>query len=249
MDFRINKPQSKDRLRLVEDQFHMWEASGVRKESDEINRVKFVTISRQYGCAGFRVGDRLADVLNGMFPSTENAPPWTVYDRKLVETICQDHNLSSTLVKALNTQRKNLFAEMITGMFTGEPSSLKVFKNCARTIFHLAAAGRVILIGRAAAMVASKLTGGLHVRIIGSLDWRIKQVAEYEKIKSPAEARKYVLKQDGEREQFSRDFMGHSVSEPEFYDMILNQEKLGVERMVKLILRAMELKRIQTDEV
>ncbi len=249
MDIRINKPQSKDRFRLVEDQFHMWEASGTRKEAEEANRVRFITISRQYGCAGFRVGDRLADVLNGMFPSAGNAPPWTVYDRKLVETVCQDHNLSSVLVKALSTQRKNLFTELITGMFTGEPSSLKVFKKCAGTIFHLAAAGRVILIGRAAAMVTSRLTGGLHVRIVGSLDWRIKQVAAYEKIESPAEARKYVLKQDGEREQFSRDFMGHSVSEPEFYDMILNQEKLGVERIVKLILRAMELKRYQTEDV
>ncbi len=246
MDITVKETSNRNRVKLVEEQFHMWEATGPHKKEQSPRAVSFITISRQYGCAGFRIGDCLAAVLNGLQqPESIGGSPWTVYDRKLVDRVCQDHKLKHTLVETLDHQRKNPLGDYITGLFTGEPSSLKVFKKCAQTIFELAAAGHVILIGRAASMVTARLAGGLHVRITGSLDWRVKQVAAFEKIDQPAEARKYVLKQDEEREKFARDFLGHSVSEPEHYDLILNQEKLGVERIVKLMLRVIELKRYE----
>lgn len=249
MDITVKDTTTRNRLKLVEEQFHIWEAAGAKKTQEkDPGAVRFVTISREYGCAGFRIGDRLAAVLNGLWPASEGIPPWTVYDRKLVELVCEDHNLNRTLVETLDHLRKNVFSDYITGIFTGEPSSLEVFKKCAQTMFKLAAAGRVILIGRASAQITRKLSGGLHVRLVAPLEWRVKQVAAYEKIESLKEARKYVLKQDEEREKFALDFLGHRVSEPVHYDLIVNQERLGVERIVKLMLRAMELKRYKTDE-
>jgi cytidylate kinase len=243
MNMNVKDQNIKNRLKLVEEQFHMWEAEGGKAESaKKAGGIKFITLSRQYGCAGFRIVERLAEILNVLQPARTGEPRWTVYDRMLVDTICRDHNLGRMLVTTIDRLRKNVFSDYITGMFTGEPSSIKVFKQIAETVFRLAAGGRVILIGRASALITQKLVTGLHARIVAPLDWRVKQVADYEKITPLTEARHYVMKKDNERGQFAVDFLGHSVAEPEFYDLVLNQEKLGIEKIVQLILKTIELK-------
>ena len=241
MDIKVRDISRKDRLKQVEEQFRSWEVSIISAGEKEERGIRFVTISREYGCAGFRIGDTLATALNSRLEDTEPQTPWTVYDRKLVDIICEDHKLNRTLVETLDKQRKHIFSDWITGMFTGEPSSIKVFKKCAATIFSLASHGRVILVGRASSLITEKLAGGLHVRIVAPLEWRVEQVAVFEKIDSPAKARRHVEKMDTEREKFARDFLGRSVSEPDIYHMLLNQKILGIENIVELMLKAFEL--------
>ena len=243
MDIRIREVSKKDRLKQVEEQFRSWEVSGTAAAAEKAEKeISFVTISREYGCAGFRIGDTLAASLNIKLRGPSQIP-WAVYDRKLVDMICEDHKLNRTLVETLDKQRKHVFSDYITGIFTGEPSSIKVFKKCAATIFSLASHGRVIIIGRASSLVTEKLAGGMHVRIVAPIDWRVEQVAEYEKIESLSKAHRHVEKMDNEREKFARDFLGRNVSEPDIYHMVLNQKILGVEGIVEILLKAFELKK------
>jgi len=160
-----------------------------------------------------------------------------------VDQVCASHKLNRVLVESLDQQRKHPFSDYITGLFTGEPSSIKVFKKCAETIFQLAARGRVIIIGRASALITEKLAGGLHVRVVAPLEWRVAQVAAYEKIESATEARRYVERLDADRGRYARDFLGKNLKDPDIYDLVLNQQRLGVDGIGKLILLAMELGR------
>ena len=201
-DIRVSNLTTKHREKQVEEQFRTWEAVSIKEEEEKAKKgVRFITISREYGCAGFRIGDRLAEELNSR--QSEDLPPWTVYDRKLIDMVCNDHKLSRILVESLDRQRKHVFSDYITGLFTGEPSTLHVFKKCAETIFRLTTKGRVIIIGRAAALITESLTGGLHLRIVAPLDWRVDQVAAYEKIESQKECLRYVQKIDRERGKFT----------------------------------------------
>ena len=240
-DLHVSNLTSKNRLKQVEEQFRTWELVGGKGVSGKAARgTRFLTLSREYGCAGFRIGDALTEVLNSDLPVGQ--PKWTVYDRKLVDEVCHCHCLSRVLVESLDEQRKYPFSDYITGLFTGEPSTIQIFKKCAESIFQLASNGRVILIGRASALITSKLTGGLHVRIIAPLDWRIKQVAAFENIGLLEDARKRVEKMDKERGKYARDFLGKNLKDPANYDLMLNQQTLGVEGVVKLILQAMAVK-------
>ena len=238
MDLHVKNQTTKDRYHQVEEQFQSWNMFSPHDSGhDKTRGVRFITISRQYGCAGFRIGDKLAEILN----TDENPIPWAVYDKKLVDMVCENNNLNRSLVTSLDHQRANLVGEFIKGIFTGEPSSLKIFKKIASATYSLASRGRVILIGRAAGIVTSSLTHGLHVRIVAPLEWRAMQVAEFERFGSLDEARKYVESQDKEREQFARDFMKKNVCDPGHYDMMLNQQRLGIDGIVKMVLKAMEL--------
>ncbi|MFC1614237.1 AAA family ATPase [Gemmatimonadota bacterium] len=242
MDIKVRELSKKDRLKQVEEQFRSWEVLGTLSEEEKAaKKISFVTISREYGCAGFRIGTALAVALNSELRGPSQTP-WAVYDRKLVDMVCEDHKLNRTLVETLDKQRKHIFSDYITGIFTGEPSSIKVFKKCASTIFSLASHGRVILIGRASSLITEKLSGGLHVRIVAPLEWRVEKVAAFEKIDSPAKTRRHVEKMDAERETFARDFLGRNVAEPDIYHMVLNQKLLGIEEIVELMLKAIELR-------
>jgi len=240
-DIQVKELSIKDRLMQVEEQFRIWEATGDKEaEKKTGEEIRFITISRDYGCAGFRIGDRLAALLNST--QNEELPPWTVYDRKLIDLVCQNHKLNRILVENLDMQSKHVFGDYIKGIFTGEPSSIQVFKKCAETIFQLAAKGNVIIIGRASSLITEKLTGGIHVRIVAPLEWRVKQVAAYENIDTPKQARSYVIKNDRDRGNFAKKFLGRSLKNPVIYDMILNQQKIGLDGIVELILHAMQLK-------
>ncbi|MFH1068529.1 MAG: cytidylate kinase family protein [Candidatus Glassbacteria bacterium] len=243
-DFQVKNLTSKHRITQVEEQFKYWENLGTRQPGRTAkHEVKFITISREYGCAGFRIADQLAAVLNEKIGQEQLR--WAVYDRMLVEAVCNDHKLSRVLVDSLERQPKFVFGDYITGLFTGEPSRIKVFKKFGETMFQLAAHGRVIIIGRASSIVTSKLAGGLHARIIASLEWRVRQVAAYEKIEDLKKARRFVMKHDRERGRFAQDFLTADIRDNCHYDLILNQEKLGVERSVALLLDAMKIKDLE----
>ena len=240
-DIHVKELSIKDRLMQVEEQFRIWEATDEKAAEEKPGEeIRFITISREYGCAGFRIGDRLAGVLNSR--QNEGLPPWTVYDHKVVDLVCQNHKLNRVLVESLDNQSKHVFGDYIKGIFTGEPSSIQVFKKCAETIFQLAIKGNVIIIGRASSLITGKLTGGLHVRIVAPLEWRIKQVTAYENIDNPKKARSYVIQNDRERGNFAKKFLGRSLKKPVNYDMILNQQKIGLDGIVNLILDAMRLR-------
>lgn len=240
-DIRVKELSIKDRLMQVEEQFRIWEAAGDKVAEEKTREeIRFITISRYYGCAGFRIGDRLAAALNTR--QQEGLPPWTVYDHKLVDMVCQNHKLSRVLVESLDKQSKHVFGDYIKGIFTGEPSAIQVFKKCAETIFQLASKGRVIIVGRASCLITGKLTGGFHLRIVAPLEWRARQVAAFENFDDPKEACRYTIKNDRERGKFAKYFLGRSLKDPAIYDMILNQQKLGLDGIVNLILDAIQLR-------
>lgn len=243
-DLKVRSSSVRHRLSQVEEQFRHWQVESHHGRgggrSNRTNAVRFVTISREYGCAGFRIADRLADALNGRAPA--DSPPWTVYDRKLVDMVCADHKLNRVLVNSLDAQRKHAFGDLITGMFTGEPSTLQVFRNIAETVFQLAVNGRVILIGRGGSVITSRLTGGLHVRIVAPLDWRVKQVAAFERLDDIKACRRHVETADRERGRFARDFLDADLKDPHNYDLVFNQQRLGVDSIVDLVLRAILLR-------
>ena len=90
MDLHVKDQSTKDRYRQVEEQFQSWNMFGPPDSGHGKTRgISFITISRQYGCAGFRIGDKLAEILN----TDENPIPWAVYDKKLVDMVCENPQL------------------------------------------------------------------------------------------------------------------------------------------------------------
>ncbi len=79
----------------------------------------FITISREYGCAGFSVGELIANELNK--PNAAEVP-WAVYDKMLLEKIQSDHGIQKVLLESLTQNTRNEITDFFSSFISMRPS-------------------------------------------------------------------------------------------------------------------------------
>jgi len=127
-----------------------------------------VTISRQAGCGGVIVAEKLANYLQQHAPAPN--PSWTVFDRELMNQVLADHNLPAHLEKFLPEDRLSAIEDILADIFSVRPTSQTLVQQTAETILKLAELGNVILVGRAGNIVTAPLPRVLHVRLVAPLE-------------------------------------------------------------------------------
>jgi cytidylate kinase len=187
-----------------------------------------VAINREAGTGGPEVARVVGERLG-----------WAVYDRELVEHIAGEMGLRTELVESVDEKRGNWLAECLQG-FLSQPgvSEARYVQNLVQTLFSLAAHGECVIVGRGAAHVLPEETT-LRVRLIGPLEKRIEAVQK-ERSLSHEEAARWVENTDRERRNFARAHFQKDPDDPEYYDLVLNSSRLGVEGCVELILAALQ---------
>jgi hypothetical protein len=101
------------------------------------------------------VAQKVLEVLQGNAPTDECQ--WTVFDRNLVEKVLEDHNLPKRLARFMPEDRILEISDTMDELFGLHPSSWTLVHKTADTILRLAELGHVIIIGRAANVITSRL--------------------------------------------------------------------------------------------
>ena len=196
----------------------------------------FITISRQVGCRGFEVGRHIAERLNCEHPSEAL---WMVYDREIVQEIADNLHMSKRLVELLTERSYARISDYMDSYFKGRPTIDTVFKETVRVVHSLCEKGHSVLIGRAGCVIGAASANGFHIRLTAPLPWRVEQYAAAHKL-SLEEAERRILLLEPEREELFEKFYGRDISDPELYDMILNEAKIPPELLSDLVLKAMK---------
>ena len=191
-----------------------------------------VTISRQAGCGALVVAEKLAQYLHGY--SAENARPWTVFDRDLINKFLADRNFPAWLAKFLPERRVWELEDLVADVFGGHPPSKTVVKQTAETLLKLAEAGNVILIGRGANIVTAKLPHMLHVRLVAPLEQRIEHCCEAYHM-TRAEARRFCPAEERARRRFLKKYFRADIEDPLFYHMIINTGLVSYDDAAQII--------------
>src|SRR5215475_12339023 len=144
--------------------------------SNKIRQTKVVTLSRQAGCGAAAVALNLAKHLQARTPDHE--PPWTVFDRNLVERVLEEHHLPQRLAKFMPESWTSEIADTLDELFGLHPPSWILVRQTAETILRLAMLGNVIIIGRGANIVTARLAAAFHVRLVAPLERRIIHMQE-----------------------------------------------------------------------
>ena len=63
-----------------------------RDREQESIKLPFITISREYGCFGFSVAEKITELLNA---DKKINPPWAAYNRELLDRVMRDMGLST----------------------------------------------------------------------------------------------------------------------------------------------------------
>ena len=180
-----------------------------------------VTISRQSGAGGHSVAEKLASYLDKHAP---DAPcPWTVFDWNLVEKVLADHHLPQRLARFMPEDRMSEVADTMDELFGLHPPSWTLVRNTADTILHLAHLGNVILVGRGANLITSKLDYVFHVRLVGSFERRVARIQQLEGLSLKA-TRAFVRREDRGRERYVKKYFFKDIDDPLLYHLVINTD-------------------------
>ena len=208
------------------------------EEPEKVNKLPFVTISREYGCCGYQLALKLAEIFNEEF---KPEPLWAAYDRKLLERLMIDTGLSSSLIDTLTGKARNKLTDLIQTTFSKFPPQVAVHKKLVETIAMLAMNGHSIIVGRGGNMVTKEMESGFHVRLMAPADSRSEKIAKAMNV-TKVEAAKIIKEKTKQREDYMKEFFKIDIGDPHHYDLIINDGIFSIENSARLIIEAMKLK-------
>jgi len=200
----------------------------------------FITISRRAGAGGTTVAEHLADLLNAD-QVERHAVPWTVFDRELVERVLREHGLPKSYVAYLREEATPALETIFAEMFGVQTSRTGLATKTGRTILNLAGMGNAIIVGRAAAVVTRNLPGGIHARLIGSPEKRLRRMMKFYRL-DEAVARKTMSSKDSGRRAYVRKYFSQNVDDPKLYDLTVNTDRIPYPAAARLIAEALTAK-------
>jgi CMP/dCMP kinase len=197
-----------------------------------------ITISRQYGAGGSEVARRVAAVLG-----------WRVVDNELVQEVATRAGLPAAdvaereervpsfaerLARTLAAATPELFAVRVPGGTVPKLQETDLVRITETVVEELAAKGRVVLVGRAAAAVLARERDSLHVQLVASRPYRIQAAAERLSL-DQEHAAATVDETDGMRARYLRQYYRRDWYDPVNYHMVLNTGILGLDGVTEVI--------------
>jgi hypothetical protein len=198
-----------------------------------------VTISRQAGAGGHAVAAKLLELLEAQTPAGDR--PWTVFDRNLVEKVLEDHHLPKRLARFMPEDRISEIGDTLDELFGLHPPSWLLVRQTADTILHLADLGHVILIGRAANVITARLGYAFHVRLVGSLQRRVRHLQELERL-TPKAALELVEREDLGRRRYLKKYFNKDIDNPLLYHLVINTDLVPYGEAAHMIAEAVTAK-------
>ena len=196
-----------------------------------------VTISRQAGCGAVVVAEKLAALLQQATPP--GTPPWTVFDRNLMDRALEDHNLPARLAQYLPEDRISELQDIMDELVGLRPGSHTIARQVSETILRLAELGNVIIIGRGGNIVTARLPGVFHVRLVAPLEKRVEHAHEFYNMSVRA-ARDFCLRTDLGRKRYLRKYFQADIGDPLHYHLTINTGLVSYDEAARLIADAMQ---------
>ena len=194
-----------------------------------------ITISRQAGSGAHVVAEALVAGLQARDPQA--SPPWTMFDRDLVERVLEDHKLPKRLAEFMPEDRVSGIADTLDELLAVHPAAWTLVRKTADTILRLAEIGDVVVIGRGGNVITDRLAYALHVRLVGSVPRRIQHLQDYLHL-DPAEAAEYLRTRDAARKRYVAKYYDKDIDDPLLYHLVVNTDRVSYREAARMILGA-----------
>lgn len=186
-----------------------------------------VTLSRQYGCEGYPLAERLKGLLEDA-----SGLPWNIYDKALVDKVVASEVVSRQHLNHLGDDSHD--QDVLLSHF-GYHTHAESYEKLVKQLLQIAKTGCAIIVGRGGAVVCQDLPNCFHFRLFGSPAFRAANLAR--RLDLPlAEAEKDVRRQSILREKFISQCLQADITSPQWYDALFNNERQGVDAMAQACL-------------
>lgn len=165
-----------------------------------------ITIAREHGTAGKRIGQLVAQRLD--IPC---------YYKEMVAIAAKESGLAQEFISGINSDENAVMRELY---LTTDPVQRAIAAQ-DKAIQQIADAGACVIVGRSADYVLRGYQNVVRIFIYASKEYRIKKVSEMYG-DSPEEARKSIARSDAARAAYYRAVSGQVWGEPHGYELCID---------------------------
>lgn len=210
-------------------------------EKDKKKPVNFITISREFGCEGFELAEKLVEKINAA-----KGAPWNLFTRKMIEEACASGAMEAQDVHAISEKRwtfKDWFVDALVPKYLQSGSSV-VFQRMRNMILNLVDKGNCVILGAGSQILTQNLDPkkfhGLHIRITASYNWRLHRIEAIYNLPRDEAENMLRARQDA-RDKFIADFTSLSAADQSLYHITFNNARNTPEMMADVIVEYMKI--------
>lgn len=189
-----------------------------------------LAVSRETGSRGIVIAKQAAKRLS-----------WAFYNQETLEYMAHEQHLTQSLIDSLaEDQQRWIEGRLEELRLREELSQNQAVVALARVILALGVKGEAVILGRGAGCLLPA-DSTLYVRVIAPTEDRIAFLAQLERL-TPEQAAEQVVKRDERRARFVSEHFGHSPSDLNQFDLLVNSSRLGEEQATRLVVAAAKQK-------
>jgi len=203
-----------------------------------------ITMAREYGCPAKIVARQLTEELSRKMQVKGMEGPWRYSTKEIMAESARALQLDPAKIRyVFQYEQKGMMDEILSAQFTKYyKSDRKIRSTIAQVIRNIACEGNVVIVGRGGVPIVHDIPRSLHIMLEAPLEWRSLRISEKYTMKQE-EARKECIDIDKKRQQFREYFQGKNTDYTR-YDVTLNCMTLSVDEIVKIIIKAVEVKKL-----
>ena len=199
-----------------------------KTEKEEINVTAnlenqiIITLSREYGSGGRYIGKLVAKKLG-----------IKLYDKEFVAKLAEETGLSSEYIEN-NEQKRGALETLNNGYYSGLSNSDELFIKESELIKKVASENSCVIVGRCADFILKENKNVFKVFVYSNMENKIKRTTNiYGLDKNKAE--KEINRINKLRANHYKYYTEKDWNNPENYDICINSDSLGVEKVADLI--------------
>jgi cytidylate kinase len=192
---------------MMEARVYEWRQSAEKRPSQP---GPVVTVSREEGCRGESISERVAAEL-GLH----------LYTWEIVEQIAKDEHVSVQVVSTLDEKAQTELEDWLTGFEgTHNLSEYAYLRDLRRIIFAISAHGNAVILGRGASFLLPR-EKWIALLFVAPLEVRIQNVIEDRGL-SDKQAREHIVKVEAEHRRFAKKCFQADLLDSAHYHMVIN---------------------------
>lgn len=211
---------------LVDEQVRKWAQSGqpTTVQAPPTRELAIITISREFGSLGAKVGQRVAERLGFSF-----------WDQEIVHAVAQETGASEALLASLDEQGQTAINALIAQSFLGHMGATWAYMRKVHSVVHtLENQGSAVVVGRGSQFIVDP-RHAVRVRVVCPTEVRVSGYAERNGI-AAAESEKIARRVEKERRTFMRQNFDRDVSDPVHYDVCVNTGAFSLDQAADVVL-------------
>ena len=216
-------------------------SSYLRDHIDDIGKKKepgpYITISRQWGCDGYGLGQLLVDKLN----ERDEDKRWKLYYKELLKQLGEDTGLTEEILEKERVSKPSLLKDFLRGLKkNGIPDGYEIRNNITMMVRTVAFEGHAVVIGQGGTAATADLSNGLSVRVEAPKDWRVARICRRDNLDKSAALAK-IEEIEKSRAHLRKMYEQQNSREPAF-NLVFDNAMFSNEVISEMIIRAMEEK-------